>query len=82
MEMAVRTAHTPGSVSWIGWSANLRATARISSGETLGGVRTEQEASPLVAVFGVTSRLLDGAGAIARPQGLTGGRAVAAVAGE
>ena len=68
LEMAVRTAQTPGSVSWIGWSANFCATARTSSGVTLGGVgvATEQDASSLAAVLGVTTRSAHGSGAIAR----------------
>jgi hypothetical protein len=68
LEMAVRTAQTSGSVSWIGWSANLRATARTSSGVTLGGVggATEQDASSLADVLGVTARSAHGSGAIAR----------------
>jgi hypothetical protein len=52
--------------SWIGWSANLRATARTSLGVTLGGVGTEQNASSLAAVFGVTTRSPHGSGTIAR----------------
>ena len=64
----MRTAQTPGSVSWIGWSANLRATARISSWETvaLGGVGALQEASSLAADLGVTTTSPAGSGAIAR----------------
>ena len=71
MEMAVRTAQTPGSVSWIGWSANFCATARTSSGVTLGGVgvATEQDASSLAAVLGVTTRSAHGSGAISRARG-------------
>ena len=63
LEMAVRTAQTPGSGFWTGWSANLRATARISSADTgvggvgLGGDGPVQETSdwPLDAIFGVTN---------------------------
>lgn len=73
MEMPVRTAQTPGSVSCIGWSANLRATARISSVETegaLGGEVTQQEAASLAAAaaaaLGVTISSPTGSGAIAR----------------
>jgi hypothetical protein len=80
--MAVRTAHTPGPVSWTGWSANLRATARISSGETLGGARAEQEDWSLGAVFGVTAWSVDGSGAIAGPRRrVPGARFVSVVAG-
>lgn len=83
LEMAVSTAQTPGSVSWIGWSANFCATARTSSGVTLGGVgvATEQDASSLAAVLGVTTRSAHGSGAIARarraPPPAAGARAVA-----
>ena len=64
-EMAVRTAQTPGSGFWTGWSANLRATARISSADTgvgvggvgLGGDGPVQETSdwPFDAIFGVAN---------------------------
>ena len=79
--MAVRTAQTPGSVYWIGWFANFCATARTSSGVTLGGVAMEQDASSLAAVLGVTARSAHGSGAIARAQSApppaAGARAVA-----
>jgi hypothetical protein len=64
--MAVRMAQTSGSVSWIGWSVNLRAIARTSSGVTLGGVGTEQDTSSLAAVFGVTMRSPHGSDTIAQ----------------
>ena len=67
LEMAVRTAQTPSSGFCTGCSANLRATARISSGDTgegLGGVAALQEAaSSFLAVFGVTNSSLGGSSA-------------------
>lgn len=51
MEIAVRTAQTPASGFWTGWSQNLRATARISSSELTANLGTDgqdaDDTSPL-----------------------------------